>query len=158
MKLSDYFQIINPEYAYIKLIPHNSIRNYDSSKIAKAVVTLYRSLTQRIRKIEKKYVFNKPSKVSYYIYIEKNSIEFYFIIPKIHLTLFKEKIYDTWKNITIKQVESIPIIKNGISYQLTYKKEDALSLATDKRNNTLLSSVLNVAHVIQDGQKIRNII
>jgi len=43
------------------------------------------------------------------------------------------------------QVDEIPIFTpQAVRYKLTYRKEDALSLAVDRHTNTLLSSVLNV--------------
>lgn len=155
MRLSDYFQIIRPEYVYLKLTPTNSIRNYNSDKIAKAVHTLFKKVNQRIRKLEGRIFFEAPSKVSYYIYIENTKVEFYFIIPKLYLSLFKEKIQDTWKAITITQVDTIPIFtQNALKYYLTYSKEDALSLSIDRRTNTLLSSNLNVIDVMEEGDRI----
>ena len=155
IKLSDYFEIINPEYIYLQLIPHNSIRNYNSDKIAKAINTLYLSLTQRIHKQDKRMFIYKPSKVGYYTYITKNDVSFYFVIPQNRLNLIKDKIGSTWNGITIKQVDTLPTFStNTIKYYLTYRKEDALSLATDKRTNTLLSSSLNVIDIMEDDDKI----
>ncbi len=153
--LSDYFQIIKPEYVYLKLTPTNAIRNYDSKKISSAIASLHKNLLQRIRKHNKQYFFEAPSKVAYYIYMEKGKAEFYFIVAETHLYLIKEKIGDTWKGITIQEVHSLPTFgENAIRYQLSYKKEDALSLAVDKRTNVLLSSVLNVMDIVEEGDKI----
>lgn len=155
IKLSDYFQIINPEYTYLQLIPHNSIRNYNSDKIAKTISTLYLSISQRIHRHDKKMFIYKPSKVAYYIYITKDEVSFYFIIPTNKLSLLKDKIGSTWKGITIKHVNTLPnFSSNAIKYYLTYKSEDPLSLAIDKRTNTLLSSTLNVIDVLEDDDKV----
>lgn len=153
--LSDYFQIINPEYVYLQLIPNNSIRNYNSDRISKAISTLYFNIFKGIRMEDKKMFIYRPSKVSYYTYIEKNKVEFYFIIPVTRLNLIKDKIGDTWRGITIQEVKSIPTIsKDTAKYHLSYTKEDALSLATDKRTNTLLSSTLNVINIMEEGDKV----
>lgn len=155
IKISKYFEIINPEYVYLQLIPNNSIRNYNSDKIAKAINTLYLTLAQRIHRQDKKMFIYRPSKVSYYTYIDKTKVEFYFIIPSTRLNLIKDKIGDTWKGITIQQVDKIPIFsKNATKYYLTYRKEDALSLANDKRTNTLLASTMNVIDVMEEGDRI----
>jgi len=155
LKLSKYFKIVKPEYVYLKLIPNNSIRNYDSNKIAKAISSLYRNIVNRIERYERQFFFNAPSKVSYYIYIERTKVDFYFIIPKAHLNLIKEKIGDTWKGITINVVDSIPEFSDeAIKYKLNYKKEDALSLAVDRRTNTLLAAALNVIDVMEEGDKV----
>lgn len=153
--LKEYFKIIKPTYVYLKLTPTNSIRNYNSDKIAKAINSIYKDFTQRIIKYERQIQFHCPSKVSYYVYIEKHKTEFYFIVPEVYLHLLKEKIGDTWKGITVKQVEAIPVFdKTCKKYALQYSKEDGLSLATDKRTNTLLSSTLNVINVMEEEDRI----
>lgn len=146
---------MNPEYVYLRLIPNNSIRNYNSDKIAKAISSLYLNITNRIRIEDKKMFIYKPSKVAYFMYIEKKKVEFYFIIPKLHIGLIKDKVGDTWKGITISEVDALPSFSNeAVKYYLTYKKEDALSLAVDRRTNTLLSSSLNVIDVMEERDKI----
>ena len=155
IKLSEYFQVVKPNYVYLKLTPTTSVRNYDSDKIARTIANLHRTLTHRIRKRNKQYFFDAPSKVSYFTYIEKTKVDFYFIVPDTHLPLIKEKIGDTWKGITISRVDSLPQFSDdAVKYKLSYKKEDALSLAVDRRTNSLLSSLLNVIDVIEQGDKI----
>lgn len=169
IKLSDYFQIIKPEYVFLKLTPNNSIRNHSTHKIAKSIASIYRNITQNIKKEEAKimkvfkkefligtkYRFEINSKVSYYVYIEKKKVEFYFIIPKQHFSLIKEKISDSWSNITVKEVNALPgFSESATKYQLVYSKEDALSLATDRRNDDLLQSKLNVVDVLEEGDKV----
>lgn len=155
LALSEYVKIIKPDYTYLKLTPNNSIRNYNSDKIAKAIGSLYQNLTSRIKKHNKKYFFEAPAKVAYYIYIDKQKVEFYFVVPTLHLGLIKEKIGDTWKGITITQVDNIPIFgQNAIKYTLSYKKEDALSLAADQRTNTLLSACLNTISLVEEGDRL----
>ena len=48
LKLSDYFEIKKPTYTYIKILPHSSIRNYNSSNIVKSIALTYKSLDKRI--------------------------------------------------------------------------------------------------------------
>lgn len=156
MKISDYIEFKKPNYIYLKLIPSNSIRNYNSDKILTLIAGLYRVIDKRIRKINNKQFFECTAKVSYYIYMEKKSVQFYFIVPETHYNLFKDKIIDTWSNkITITQVDNIPIFDcECTKYFMTYKKEDAMSLECDKRNNVLLNSLLNTIHIMEDGDKV----
>lgn len=169
IKLSNYIQIIKPEYVFLKLTPNNSIRNQSTHKIAKSIASIYRNITQNIKKEEAKvlkilrkefligtkYSLEMNSKVSYYVYIEKKKVEFYFIIPRAHLSLIKEKISDSWTNITVKEITSIPgFSETATKYQLVYSKEDGLSLATDRRNDDLLRSKLNVVDVMEEGDKV----
>jgi hypothetical protein len=169
IKLNELIRVVKPEYVYLKLTPNNSIRNNSTHKIAKSISSLYRNISQNIKADEvkvlnfmkkdffigTKYRFEINSKVAYYIYMEKKKIEFYFIIPKQHLSLIKEKISDSWTNITLSEVNALPVFSvASTQYQLVYQKEDALSLATDRRNDDLLRSNLNVVDVMEEGDKV----
>ena len=171
IKLSNYFEIIHPEYVYLKLTPNNSIENKSTDRIAKSISTIFQGVSRHI-KVEEgkliklypfkrqfmvgtKYSYQLPEKVSYFIFIEKENVEFYFIIPKNYLSLLKEKIKDSWANVTIKEVDAIPLFsEKSTKYQLVYSKENALSLSIDKRSGELLSSNLNVIDVLEDGDKV----
>jgi hypothetical protein len=153
ISMSKYFELVNPSYVFFKLTPHNSCRNNSSDKLAPLVNKLYIDFTKRIYIEEKKLFFKTDTKVSYYIYLEKHKAEFYFIVPVAYKRLFKEKISDTWRNIEIKEVNELPqFSKDSTKYGLRYKKEDALSLAVDKRNNDLLSSTLNIMEILESDQ------
>lgn len=155
MLVSKYFEVVNPEYMFIKITPLKSLRNYKSDKIINTIAIMYRSLTRRIIKENKKYFFNVPVKVSYYIYMEKDEISFYFVVPKTYYRLLKDKISDTWKGITMEIVEKVPFPAGSqCAYSLGYQKEDAFSLAGDKRNNVLLSSLLSNTKLMEHGDSV----
>ncbi|WP_206152102.1 hypothetical protein [Clostridium cochlearium] len=155
MSLKDYFQIQNPIYKILKLTPDTSIRNYNSSNIAKAIQYMYKTISQRIRREEKKFFIETPVKCSYMIDIQKNNVDFYFIVPERYQGLIKEKIIETWPKVTIEEATDIsPFSKAAIKYQLNYSKEDALSLNVDKKSNEPLNSILNVLDIMQDGDRI----
>ena len=168
IKISDYINVVKPEYIYLKLTPNNSIRNNNTDSIAKAIASLYQTVWEQITIEEHKlinffgkewiigtkYQVNQPSKVTYYIYIEKNKVEFYFIIPKHHLQIIKERIRNSWNNLTIKEVVEIPMLTNPTTYQMTYKYEDGVSLLVDKRDNALLRSNLNIINSLDEGDKV----
>lgn len=169
MKLREIVQVIKPEYVFLKLKPNNSIRNNNTHKLARTIAMIHKNMWQNVKKdqikikrilgkqlfIPTKFTFESPAKVAYYLYIEKTKVEFYFIIPRQHYSLLKEKISDVWTNITIEEVDSLPVFgKDAAKYQLSYTKEDALSLAVDRRNNDLLTSILNVIEVIEEPDKV----
>jgi hypothetical protein len=169
IKFSDYINVVKPSYVYLRLTPNNSIRNQSTHKIAKSIASLYRNITQNIRKEEAKvfkalgrefmfgtkYSVDMSAKVAYYVYIEKKKVEFYFVIPRNYLTLIKEKISDSWSNITAKVVADMPSFsESATKYSLVYTKEAALSLSTDRRNDDLLRSKLNVVDVMEEGDKV----
>lgn len=169
MKLSEAFKVINPQYTFLKIKPNFSIRNNNTHKLARSIAILYKNLLHSItieeRKLVKflgkeflvgtKYSLMKQSKVSYYIYMEHNKIEFYFIVPQQYQTYINEKITDVWGSVTVETVEALPSFSNDATrYELQYEKEDALSLAVDRRTNELLSSNLNVVELLEEGDKI----
>jgi hypothetical protein len=87
--------------------------------------------------------------------MEKKKVEFYFIIPRQCLSLIKEKMSDSWSNVTIQEVQELPVFPNDITkYQLYFRKEDGLSLVVDRRNNELLHSNLNVVEVLDEGDRV----
>ncbi|MEH7381744.1 hypothetical protein V7138_14875 [Bacillus sp. JJ1533] len=169
IRLSEVVRIVKPEYVYLKLTPSNSIRNQSTHKIAKTISSLYRNVIQNIKTeqhnmikvfrkeffLGTKYSFEVSSKVGYYIYIEKKKVEFYFIVPKHYLSIIKEKLGDVWSNVTVEQVEQIPTFnESSTKYQLSYIKEDGLSLATDRTNNDLLNSQLNVVDILEQDDRV----
>lgn len=157
IKLSNYFQLINPTYTYIQLIPHRSIRNYNSSNIAKAISHTYKAINKRIHREQKKLFFETNFKISYIIDIQKENAEFYFLIPVIYKTLLIDKISEIWRQATIKEIGNIrELSSNSTTYSLSYKKHDALSLNVDKKSNEPLNSILNVMDIMKDGEdKVR---
>ncbi|WP_253205639.1 hypothetical protein [Clostridium estertheticum] len=157
MKLSKYIEVLNPVYVILKIVPDTSIRNYNSSTIAKAMNYTYRSITQRIQKEEKKlkWKLETPAKISFFIDIKRDDVSFYFIVPERHLTLIIEKIMNTWSKVAITIVDGInPFSTEAVKYQLKYDKEDAMSLNLDKKCNEPLNGILNVLDVLEDGDRV----
>ena len=154
--ISDYLEFVKPQYIYLKLTPSISIRNYSSDKILSLIASLYETFEQKVTIINKKLFFQCDAKVSYYIYMEKKQVQFYFIVPEKHYLLFKEKLVDTWSNkITISIVPEIPLFNHECTkYFMTYKNEDTLSVSCDKRSNVLLNSLLGTVHMMEDGDRV----
>lgn len=160
--------ISKPTYVYLQVIPNNSVRNNNTHHFAKAIAALYRDVMTLIRKDEERvlkflgrslsmgtrFIIDTQSKVSYYIYMENKKAEFYFIVPAHALEIMKERMTDIWGDITIEQVDDIPVFGDNVTkYQLVYKNEDALSLAADRRDNDLLKSTLNVIDILEEGDR-----
>lgn len=153
MKLSDYYSIINPTYHYYKVTPLKSLRNYNTDKLISVFATMSENIRVKIFKEDKKLIIKRQSKFAYYIYIEKNKVEFYFIIPDYYEHLLIEKIKNAWKGVTIDKVDNIPTFQ-GYTFALEYDKNYCCSLATDKRNNTLLQGIINVKEILESGDKL----
>ncbi len=155
IKLSKYFEIIHPVYIYLKILPHKSMRNYNTSEIAKTMSDTYKGIIKRVHREEKKIFIESDLKISYIIDITKKDISFYFLVPKAYKDIIKEKINETWSKATIEEIEDIPkYTENKLVYQLGYKKDDALSLKVDKRNNEPLNQVLNIVNIMKDDDRV----
>lgn len=156
IKLSDYFKLVKPNYVYIKIIPHKSIRNYNSSNIAKAVAHTYRGIDRRIRKEKKKIFFETSFKICYIVDIENGNANFYFLVPKFFVSGIIEKAKEIWSKATVLTLEGgiTPFSKEAEHYQVSYKKEDSLSLAIDKKSNEPLNSILSVMDIMKDNDRV----
>lgn len=155
LKISDYFKIIKPVYRYIKITTHKSIRNYNTTNIAKTVALTYKSLEKRIYRENKKLIVEANFKISYIIDIEKGNVNFYFIVPEYYLHLMIDKIREIWGKATVELVEGIkPFSATSTTYSLSYKKDDALSLHVDKKTNEPLNQILNVIEVMKEDDRV----
>ena len=156
IKLSDYFKLIKPTYIYLQITPHKSIRNYNSANISKAIAHTYRAINRRIYKQQKKLFFETNYKISYVIDIKDNNAKFYFIIPDVFKNIIIEKCKEIWSKATMEIVDKIDEMEEDTDlYSLSYKKEDAMSLAVDKKSNEPLNSILSVMDIMKDQDRIR---
>ena len=155
MKLSDYFEYRRCEYCYLQLIPIKSNRNNNTEQIALLINKMFKQTNKLIYKENKKIILEQSVKASFYIHITKQSVKFYFIIPKPFVKQFRAKFKDVWKHIEIKEVDDIPVdINTCTKYDLHYKNDDSLSLAVDKRNNDLLNSNLSVVDILEENEEL----
>ena len=155
IKLSQYFELINPKYTYIQIIPHKSIRNYNSSNIVKSISATYKSISKRIHKENNKIFIETNFKMSYIIDISCEDCCFYFLVPTFYKNIIIDKINEIWNKATIKELETIENLEKPLNYALFYKKDDCLSLKVDKRTNNPLNQIINVAEIMKDDDKIR---
>ena len=155
IKMTDYFQMKNPEYVYLKLITNSSVRNNNAANLAKILNTTYTKVEDRFKRQNKGFEYIRPSKVSFIIDITNENCEFFMIVPKLHLKAFTQKLTEVFGKITIEEVGGIkPISRDCIKYSLNTTKDDSLSLAIDKRDNDLLSSNMSIMDVLQDDERV----
>lgn len=153
IKISDYFEIRNPKYEILKLTPIKSNRNTQTDKIAELVNKMYRKTDKLIYKENKKLIIEPQYKFMFYIHIEKHSVKFFAVIPKIYINQFKVKFRETWRNIQIDIVNELPININECSkFQLSYKNDDALSLKVDLRDNSLLNANMTIVDMLEENE------
>lgn len=155
IKLSEYFELVKPTYIYLRIIPHKSIRNYNSSNIVKAIAHTYRAINKRVYKAKKKLFFETNFKISYVIDIEGNNANFYFIVPKCFENIIIEKVREIWSKATIEVMDDIKGFGPCTEYyELSYKKEDALSLQVDRKTNEPLNSILSVMDIMKEEDRV----
>lgn len=155
IKLSKYIEIQKSEYTHIQVIPSKSCRNTNTDKILVLANTMYKKLDRLVNIENNKLIITSKLKLSYYIHITKRCTEFYFIVPTIFYNQVKAKLSETWKNVEIKKVNTLPVdINDCTKYQLSYKLNDVLSLNVDKRSNSLLNANLSVLEILQDDESV----
>ena len=148
-------EIRRNEYVTLQLIPTKSNKNNATDGIASLINKMYIKTNKLIKIKNKKLEISIPMKASYYIHITKETVEFYFIVPKCHLSKFKAKFAEIWKSIEVKEVDQLPVNVNDCTkYQLRYKMHDALSLNVDKRNNNLLNANMSVLEILEKEDSV----
>ena len=153
--LERFFKLIKPKYLYLKITPDKSIRNYNSSNIAKAIKYTYKTLNKQIRIEQRKLWVETSFKVSYIVDIRAINTEFYFLVPEVFLPILQEKVREIWSKATLTIQESIEQHSKDVEYyQVSYKKEDALSLNVDRKTNEPLNSILSVMDIMKDNDRV----
>ena len=99
IKLSDYIQLKKEEYVTLQLIPTKSNKNNSTDNIAALINKMFIKTDKLIKKENKKLIIQMYLKCSYYIHITRDEVQFFFIIPKVHVMKFRTKFSETWKNI-----------------------------------------------------------
>lgn len=155
IKISKYFELKKEEYVTVQLIPTKSNKNNNTDSIANLINKMYMQVNKLVKIENKKLIIQAQLKASYYIHITKEEVQFFFIIPKIHLIKFKSKFAEIWRNIEIKEVDSIPLdINKCTKYELKYKMNDVLSLNVDKRSNELLNANMSILEILESNESI----
>lgn len=155
IKVSEYFKIINPKYSIMRIIPDTSIRNYNSESIATVICNMYSLPIERIKRERFQFTYKLPYKTAFFIDIYTNQVNFYIITPEEFEKLVQEKCSNTWPKATIEKITSIPMFSDdALKYEMTYRKEDALSLKVDRKQNQPLASMLNVLDIMEQDDRV----
>jgi hypothetical protein len=155
LSFSDYIEIRKPTYIFIKITSHKSIRNFNSTQIAKMIALTYKTLNKKMYKEQKKLIIECNFKISYVVDIVENNANFYFIIPKILKNQLLEKINEIWSKATVEEVENpFNDIKQDFIYEVRTTKDDALSLNYDKKSNDPLNYILSAMDVMKSDDRV----
>lgn len=146
-------EIKKTEYSYIQLIVTKSNKNNNTEQIATIINSMHKKTNELIYQADKKIIIEQQPKASFYIHIEKQSVKFYFMLPKDQLNKFKTKFKEVWKNIEIKEVDALPVdINSCTKFDVHYENNDSLSIAVDKRNNDLLNSNMSIVDMLEEKE------
>lgn len=145
-----------PEYSTLKVIPHTSVRNYNSASVIKSFTNVYKSLSQCFRVENKQLLFETSVKCAFVIHLSKSSMDFYFIVPAPYKLALSDKIGSTWNTATVKDVANLQLPTDNYveGYQMQYRYKDCFSLHTDKRSNDLLSSIVSTLDIMQEDDDL----
>ncbi|MGE7667415.1 hypothetical protein ACQKMN_17075 [Ureibacillus composti] len=163
--------INKPVYLFAKVKPNNSIRNQQTHLLAKTISNMHRSIIQNLKITQRKHLkllkkdlfiptkfeYNLVGKISFFIYMEKEKIEFYFIYPEYVKQTLEEKLSSIWNNVTIEYLDQSELPSFGedaLKCQMEFAKEDGLSLHTNRTSNDLLNATLNVVEVLEKDDKV----
>ena len=135
MKFSYGVQFIRPKYIILQITPDKGLRNYRNIDIARTINKTYKAISKRIRVEQKKILIETSFKISYVIDIQKEEVNFYFIVPEPFKAMLINQISNVWHKAEIKEVEGLTLDSKADIYQLYYKNEDALSLKVDRKSN-----------------------
>ena len=153
MSFTECIQVVRNEYVTVQVIPAKSSRNNRTDTLALVINKMYMKLNQLVRIENRKLIMQCQMKAAYYIHMTQDEVKFYFIIPKVHYMKFKSKLTELWKNVDLKEVDSLPVDVNDSSkFGLRYKMKDILSWDVNKTNNDLLNANFSVLDVIKDDE------
>lgn len=164
-------QVNKPKYCFVKLRPNNSIRNNNTHLIARSIANMHSSIFKNLKitryktftflkkeiTIPTKFEYDLTGKISFFVYMEKEKIEFYFVFPESVKQVFHEKISSVWHLVTIDYIseKDLPQFSSSATkYSMEYAKEDGLSAHTNRSSNDLLNATLNVVESIEEGDKV----
>lgn len=164
-------KINKPNYCFAKLKPNNSIKNTNTHLITKTIANMHSSLFKKLKVTQRKslkffkkefslptrFEYDLTGKISFFIYMEKEKIEFYFIFPESVKQVFHEKLSSVWHLVTIDYIDEKELPQfspDATKYSMEYVKEDGLSLHTNRSSNALLNATLNVVESIEEGDKV----
>lgn len=156
MKAREYLKYKNPNYVYIHVVPQKSMKNYTSKSIAKTIALTYKDMDRLVKVEQNKLFFKTNFKISYIVDITKDNIGFYFLVPEVLANTISKRIEESWSKSSVSILEKgmKPFSDNSEIYELSYKKEDALSLQVDTLNKEPLCSILSTLEIMEDGDRV----
>lgn len=155
MKFSNIIEFQKTDYSYLELIVTKSNKCQNTEQIMILINKLYKKTSKYIKCIKNHLIIEQMPKLGFYIHMQQDKIQFFFMLPKCVEGQFRMKFKDIWRNIEIKSVDSLPIdIENSSKFDMHYKYNDSLSLATNKRAANLLKSNLQITSLLKEEENV----
>jgi hypothetical protein len=150
-----FYHLKADDFAVYEISPTPSVRNNQAAVLAKVMASFYRKPSELRSWFKEGPCLEKksPYRCNFRIIMRPNSINFYLLLPreKAGEVLRKaEAIYDN--GITISEVKAgLPKLDPNKVFctELSYRKHDIFSLATDKDNNYPLPSMLTAVRTLE---------
>lgn len=156
IKAGEYLKYKKPDYVYIHVNPGQGTRKCTSKNIAKTIALAYKDVDRLVKMEQSKLFFQTNFKISYIVDITKDNVSFYFLVPEPIANTISKKIEVSWSKSTVTILEKgmKPFSDNSEIYQLSYKKEDALSLQVENLNQEPLCSILSTLEIMEEGDRV----
>lgn len=141
-------------YTIFLIKPSRSVRNNQSSTLAKVIASFYRPQKElySIFKNKKLLTVRSPYRCNFRIVMRANEISFYIIVPNNKAGEVVRKMEGIFAaDVAIEKVEDLPRIDSSRAFcsELHYRKHNIFSLETDKSNNYPLPSLLTAVRTLE---------
>lgn len=159
------FRIIENEMILLRITPDRSVSNNQNRKLWRIIhemLAMDHSLKRRVEKDGFHFRYRKRDQVGFDVVARceegKRSVEFYMFVPAVYERTFTQKLFDRHPHITVEPVpiETIQVPNDSDIIEYRYTAHDIFALRCDDREqSTPISSVLNTAYDLQDGDFMR---
>lgn len=149
----DWFELIDPQYVTMQIIPDSSVRNYRTEDLIRTISDQFELPIDRlVRNGFKVTGYRMQERASFEIQFKGGHVTFYVSVPKNVQPLIQRRIQSIWNKATVQLVQREPreLSETSCIYELLYKRHDIYSLHTDAKDNTPLSSILEAGKLVTD--------
>jgi len=147
------FRHTSDDFVTFELSPTTSVKNNQAYVLAKVIADWYRKPSE-LRSWGKgaALTLDSQQRVNFRVVLKPKEIRFYMLVPRERVGEILRKAEAVYhENISINEVEQLPGLdpKLTVCSELSYRKHDIFSLATDKDNNYPLPSLLTAVRTLE---------
>ena len=141
------------DFVTFELSPTSSVKNNQAYVLAKVIADWYRKPSElRSWGNGAALTLSNQQRVNFRIMIKPKEIRFYMLVPRERAGEIQRKAESVYhENISINEVETLPGLDPELTVcsELSYRKHEIFSLATDKDNNYPLPSLLTAVRTLE---------